>query len=94
MASKAGNTASRLSHTPVQARGFHFGMLTVPALPLRGPRHDCMGRQPRLAGKRKPLVGGDSFECLAASMVDHLTKPMRMGALVEALNQAKARDAR
>ena len=94
MASKAGNTASRLSHTPVQARGFHFGMLTVPALPLRGPRHDCIGRQPQLTGKRKPLLDGASSECLAASMVDHLTKPMRMGALVEALNQAKARDAR
>lgn len=94
MASKAGNTASRLSHTPGQARGFHFGMLTVPALPLRGTRHGCIGRQPRPAGKRKPLLDGASFECLAASMVGHVTKPMRMGALVEALNQAKARDAR
>ena len=94
MASKAGNTASRLSRTPGQARGFHFGMRTVPALLARGTRHDCMGRQPRLAGKRKPLVDGGSSECLAASMVDHLTKPIRTDALVEALNQAKARDAR
>lgn len=86
MASKAGNTASRLSRTPGQARGFHFGVRAAPALPHWGTRHDCMGRQ--------PLVDDGSFECLAASMVDHLTKPIRMDALVETLNQAKARDAR
>ena len=86
MASKAGNTASRLSRTPGQARGFHFGMRTVPALLARGTRHDCMGRQ--------PLVDDGSFECLAASMVDHATKPIRMDASLMAQNQAKARDAR
>ena len=94
MASKAGNTASRLSRTSGQARGFHFGMHTVPALPQRGTRHGCMARQPQLTGKRKPLVDGASSECLAAIMVEHVTKPMRMSALVEELNQAKARDAR
>ncbi len=86
MASKAGNTASRLSRTPGQARGFHFGMHTVPAVLSRGTRHGRMARQ--------PLVDDCSFECLAASMVDHATKPIRMDASLMAQNQAKARDAR
>jgi len=37
---------------------------------------------------------GDREECLAAGMDDYVTKPIRVDALVEALNEARARDAR
>lgn len=34
---------------------------------------------------------GDREKCLPAGMDDHVTKPIRVDALVEALNQANAR---
>jgi CheY-like chemotaxis protein len=34
---------------------------------------------------------GDREECLAAGMDDYVTKPMRVEALVQALNQAASR---
>ena len=37
---------------------------------------------------------GDREACLAAGMDDCVTKPIRVEALVEALQQVKARDAR
>jgi CheY-like chemotaxis protein len=36
---------------------------------------------------------GDREECLAAGMDDYVTKPIRVDALVEALNHVRPRDA-
>jgi CheY-like chemotaxis protein len=36
-------------------------------------------------------MAGDREECLAAGMDDYITKPIRVDALVEALNNAKLR---
>jgi CheY-like chemotaxis protein len=38
-------------------------------------------------------MAGDREECIAAGMDDYVTKPIRVEALVEALNQSKARNA-
>ena len=48
-----------------------------------------MFSRPLLAG----AVQGDREECLAAGRDDTVTKPIRVDALVEALNQVRARDA-
>jgi CheY-like chemotaxis protein len=37
-------------------------------------------------------MSGDREQCRAAGMDDYVTKPIRVDALGEALNQAKARD--
>lgn len=42
---------------------------------------------------RKPVVDDHSEECLAAGIDNYVTKQIRMDALIEALNQVRARDA-
>ena len=49
--------------------------------------------RPRIVAMTANAMQGDREECLAAGMDDYVTKPIRVDALVEALNQAKARDA-
>ena len=50
-------------------------------------------RRPRIVAMTANAMQGDREACLAAGMDDYVTKPIRVDALVEALNQAKARDA-
>ena len=47
--------------------------------------------RPRIVAMTANAMQGDREECLAAGMDDYVTKPIRVDALVEALNQAKAR---
>jgi CheY-like chemotaxis protein len=51
-------------------------------------------QRPRIVAMTANAMQGDREECLAAGMDDYVTKPIRVEALVEALNQAKARNAR
>ena len=48
-------------------------------------------RRPRIVAMTANAMQGDREECLAAGMDDYVTKPIRVDALVEALNQTKAR---
>lgn len=48
---------------------------------------------PRTIAIEANAMQGDREECLAASMDDCVTKPIRVDALIEALTQAKTRDA-
>jgi CheY-like chemotaxis protein len=50
-------------------------------------------QRPRIVAMTANAMAGDREECLAAGMDDYVTKPIRVEALVEALNQAKTRDA-
>ncbi len=50
-------------------------------------------QRPRIVAMTANAMAGDREECLAAGMDDYVTKPIRVEALVEALNQVKARDA-
>ena len=49
------------------------------------------GERPRIVAMTANAMQGDREECLAAGMDDYVTKPIRVDALVEALNQVKAR---
>ena len=49
------------------------------------------GGRPRIVAMTANAMQGDREECLAAGMDDYVTKPIRVDALVEALNQASAR---
>ena len=49
------------------------------------------GQRPRIVAMTANAMQGDREECLAAGMDDYVTKPIRVDALVEALNQVKAR---
>ena len=47
--------------------------------------------RPRIVAMTANATQGDREACLAAGMDDYVTKPIRVDALVEALNQASAR---
>ncbi len=49
------------------------------------------GERPRIVAMTANAMQGDREECLAAGMDDYVTKPIRVEALVEALNQVLAR---
>jgi CheY-like chemotaxis protein len=63
---------------------------------LEASRRICArwGREarPRIVAMTANAMQGDRDMCLAAGMDDYLTKPIRVERLVEALNQAHARD--
>ena len=48
-------------------------------------------QRPRIIAMTANAMQGDREACLAAGMDDYVTKPIRVDALVEALNQVKAR---
>jgi signal transduction histidine kinase/CheY-like chemotaxis protein len=48
------------------------------------------GQRPRIVAMTANAMQGDRDECLAAGMDDYVTKPIRVDALVEALNQVTA----
>ena len=48
-------------------------------------------QRPRIVAMTANAMQGDREECLAAGMDDYVTKPIRVDALVEALNKAAAR---
>ena len=48
-------------------------------------------QRPHIVAMTANAMQGDREECLAAGMDDYVTKPIRVDALVEALNDAKAR---
>jgi signal transduction histidine kinase/CheY-like chemotaxis protein len=50
--------------------------------------------RPRIIAMTANAMQGDREECLAAGMDDYVTKPIRVDALVQALNQVRSRDAR
>jgi CheY-like chemotaxis protein len=49
------------------------------------------GKRPHIVAMTANAMQGDREECLAAGMDDYVTKPIRVDALVEALNNAKSR---
>jgi signal transduction histidine kinase/ActR/RegA family two-component response regulator len=49
-------------------------------------------QRPRIIAMTANAMQGDREECLAAGMDDYVIKPIRVDALVEALNQAKTRN--
>jgi signal transduction histidine kinase/DNA-binding response OmpR family regulator/putative methionine-R-sulfoxide reductase with GAF domain len=49
------------------------------------------GERPRIVAMTANAMAGDREECLAAGMDDYVTKPIRVDALVQALNQVSAR---
>jgi CheY-like chemotaxis protein len=51
------------------------------------------GERPRIVAMTANAMQGDREMCLAAGMDDYVTKPIRVDALVEALNNVAARHA-
>ena len=49
------------------------------------------GQRPRIVAMTANAMQGDRDDCLAAGMDDYVTKPIRVDALVDALNQVTAR---
>jgi CheY-like chemotaxis protein len=52
------------------------------------------GDRPRIVAMTANAMQGDREECMAAGMDDYVTKPIRVDALVEALNNVNARTGR
>jgi len=52
------------------------------------------GERPRIVAMTDNAMQGDRKECLDAGMDNYVTQPIRVDALVEALNQVRPRDAR
>jgi CheY-like chemotaxis protein len=50
------------------------------------------GRRPRIVAMTANAMQGDREACLAAGMDDYITKPIRVDALVEALNNVRSRE--
>jgi CheY-like chemotaxis protein len=50
------------------------------------------GERPRIVAMTANAMQGDREMCITAGMDDYLTKPIRVDQLVEALNQAAARE--
>jgi CheY-like chemotaxis protein len=51
-------------------------------------------QRPRIVAMTANAMAGDREACLAAGMDDYVTKPIRVDALVEALQQTPAREER
>jgi CheY-like chemotaxis protein len=49
------------------------------------------GRRPRIVAMTANAMQGDREACLTAGMDDYITKPIRVDALVEALNNVRSR---
>ena len=49
--------------------------------------------RPRIVAMTANAMQGDREECIAAGMDDYVTEPIRVEALVEALNNSRARQA-
>jgi CheY-like chemotaxis protein len=79
---------------------YHVVPEEVPMLTIDGGktlRRICTGRladaRSRFVAATANAMQGDREACLAAGMDDYVTKPIRVEALVEALNRVKVRDA-
>jgi CheY-like chemotaxis protein len=62
--------------------------------PQRSAARAPSGRRPSIVAMTANAIAGDRDECLAAGVNDYLTKPIRVDALVQALQGATPRGER